>query len=94
MRTISDKTLKDKAYEIAISPKYDDHQIGLASMVYKVFFDKKIGSGESMNEELAQEWHKPVIRKFIKWKVYVRFKDNIWVADLAEMDIIFLDSMC
>ena len=35
-RTVSDKIFKDRAYEIAISPKYDGYQIGLASMV-KVF---------------------------------------------------------
>ena len=28
---------------------------------------------------------KPVITKFKKRKIYVRFRDNIWVADLAEM---------
>ena len=36
-RTISDKILKNKAYEIAINPKYDGHQRRLASMVYKFF---------------------------------------------------------
>ena len=39
----------------------------------------------SVNEELALELHKPVIKKFKKRKFYVRFKDNIWAADLAEM---------
>ena len=43
-RTVSDQVLKDRAYEIAMNPKYDGYQKGLASMVYK-FFDKKIGSG-------------------------------------------------
>ena len=61
-RTISDKVLKDRAYEIVINPKYDGYERGLASMVYKVF-DKKIGSGVSVNEELAQELHKPLIQK-------------------------------
>ena len=47
------------------------------------FFYKKTVSGAkaSVNEELAQELHKPVIKR----KVYARFKDNIRVADLAEM---------
>ena len=44
-----------KNYEISIHPKYDGYQRGLASMVYKFFFDKKTGSGASVNEELAQE---------------------------------------
>ena len=53
-------------------------------MVYE-FFDKKTGSGISVNEQLAEELHKPVKKKFKRRKVYARFKDNIWVADLAEM---------
>ena len=38
-----------------------------------------------VNEELAQELHKPVIKKFKRRKVYASFNDNIWTADLAEM---------
>ena len=53
-------------------------------MVYK-FFEKKTGSGASVNEELAQELHKPVTQKFKRRKVFARFKDNIWAADLAEI---------
>ena len=34
-RTASDKVLRDKAFNIAKSPKYDEYQRGLASMVYK-----------------------------------------------------------
>ena len=39
-RTVTDKVLRDKAFNIAKDPKYDGHQRGLASMVYN-FFDKK-----------------------------------------------------
>ena len=39
-RTASDKVLRDKAFNIAKTPKYNGYQRGLASMVYK-FFDKK-----------------------------------------------------
>ena len=39
-RTASDKFLRDKAFNIAKNPKYDEYQRVLASMVYK-FFDKK-----------------------------------------------------
>ena len=48
-------------------------------MVYKLF-DKNTGSGQksSVNEELSQELHKPVIEKFKRRKVYARFKDSIW----------------
>ena len=40
----------------------------------------------SVNEQLAKELHKPVIKEFKRRKVYVRFKDYIWAADLAEME--------
>ena len=75
--------MKDKAYQIAKNPKYDGYQRGLASMVYKSFV-KKTGWGASVNKELAQELHRPVIKKF-KRRIYAKFKDNIWAADLAEM---------
>ena len=44
-RTEADKVLKDKAYDIASNPEYDGCQRGLASMVYKFFDKKSIGSG-------------------------------------------------
>ena len=34
---------------------------------------------------LADELHKPVIKKFNKRKVYSQFKNNIWGVDLADM---------
>ena len=54
-------------------------------MVY-MFFDKKTRSGAivtstsgiNVNEQLAEELHKPVIKKFKRKKDYARFKDNIW----------------
>ena len=39
--------MRDKAFNIAKSPKYDGYQRGLASMVYK-FFDKKSSSGSGI----------------------------------------------
>ena len=60
-------------------------------MVYKCFDKKNAGSGiKSMpqNEQLADELHKPIIRKFKKRKVYSTFKDNVWGADLADMQLI------
>ena len=76
--------MKDRADKIAKNSSYDGYQRALASMIYN-FFDKKTGSGKSVNEELAQELRKPVIIKFKTRKVYSRFKDHIWAADLAEM---------
>ena len=61
-RTISDKALKERAYEVAVNAKYDWYQRGLASIVNKIFA-KKTGLGTSVNEEVAQELQKPVIKK-------------------------------
>ena len=36
-RIASDKIVRDKAFNIDKSPKYDSYQRGLASMVYKSF---------------------------------------------------------
>ena len=91
-RTASDKFLRDKAFNIAKNPKYDGYQRGLASMVYKFFDKKSAGSGVANNEikqnlQLAEELHKPILRK-LKKKVYSGFKDNIWGADVADMQLI------
>ena len=102
-RTVADKILKNKAFDIAKDPKYDGYQRGLASMVSK-FFDSKVASPDKKsegsgakhvntkviagNEQLADELHKPIIRKFKKRKVYSAFKDNIWGADLADMQLL------
>ena len=89
-RTASDKILRDKAFNIAKNPKYDGYQRGLASMVYK-FFDKKTADGgvnmDVNNEKLAEELHKLIIRKLKKETVYSGFKDNIWGANLADMQL-------
>ena len=92
-RTQSDKFLKDKAFKIANNSNYDGYQRGLASMVYNFFdkksssFDKSKGSGiiNEPNYQLANELHKPIIRKFKKIKVYSSFRDNIWGDYLADM---------
>ena len=106
-RTAADKTLRDKAFKIASDQKYDGYQRGLASMVYK-FFDKKLlGSDRPLssasnrplssasqlasnkeNIQLADEIHKPIIRKFKKRKVQSSFRDNIWGVDLADMQLL------
>ena len=63
-RTQSDKVLKDKAFKIANNPNCDGYQ--RASMVYNFFDKKSKGSGiiNEPNYQLANELHKPVIRKF------------------------------
>ena len=69
-------------------------------MVYK-FFDKKASGGaatlpnksaikneNNSNKELAEELHKPIIRKINKGKVHTAFIDNICSADLVDMQLI------
>ena len=69
-----------------------EYQYGLASMVHK-FFDLKTSGGTVKNEiisnkELAEELHKPIIRKCSKRNVHSPFIDNIWCTDLADMQLI------
>ena len=40
------------------------------------------------NQQLANELHKPIIRKLKERRVYSSFKNNIWGADLADMQLI------
>ena len=98
-KTAADKVLRDKAFNISKDPKYDGYQRGLASTVYK-FFDEKpasladksaAGSGiksTPQKEHLAEELHKPIIRKFKKRKVNSAFRDKILGADLENMQLI------
>ena len=92
-RTASDKILHDNAFNIAKNLKYDGCQRGLASIVHK-FFDKKtsgrrVKTKNISNKELDEELHKPIIKKFEKRKVQLPFIDNIWSADLADMQLIY-----
>ena len=115
-RTMSDKILRDKAFNIAKNPKYNGYQRGLALMVYK-FFDIKNSSSDIKNEnisnkrplnlarvacvakvsdrrvsectqELAEELHKPNIKKFNKGKVQSPFINSIWGTDLGDIQLI------
>ena len=84
-RTKADKVLRDKVCNIASNPKYDGYQRGVASMVYKFFDKKSMESGIVSSSILADELHKPILKKFEKRKVYSQFKDNMWGVDLADM---------
>ena len=68
-------------------------------MVYKFWDEKSSGSSRLLssasqiannkeNIRLANELHKPIIRKFKKRKVYSSYRDNIWSADLADMQLL------
>ena len=84
-RPVADKILRNRAFNIAKDKKYDGYQRELTSMVYKFFDKKSKGSGAKhanikltpQNQQLAEELHKPIIKKFEKRKVHAAFKDNI-----------------
>ena len=74
--------MKNRVHEIAINRKYDESEKELASKVYN-FFNKNAGLGAKANA--YKELQKPLIKEFKTMKVYARFSDNTWLADLAEM---------
>ena len=83
--------MRDRAFKIASDQKYDGCQRELASMVYKFFNKKSQGSGLANNKEniqLADELHKPIIRKFKKRKVYSSIRDKIWGVDSPDMQLL------
>ena len=89
-RAQSDIVLKSKACKIATNPRINGFQRALASMVWKFFnerSEKVLGSGIE-NKKLADELHKPIVKKFKRKKAYSSFKDNIWGVDLADMTLI------
>ena len=73
-RTVADKILRNRAFNIAKDPNYDGYQRRLASMVYKFFEKKSKGSGAKhinikltpQSQQLAEEINKPIIKKFEK----------------------------
>ena len=82
------------------NPKYDGYQRGVASLVYKCFEKKSsatgankfVGSGVKSeiisDQQLAEELYKGTITKFEKVKLDSPFIDNIWGADLSDMQLI------
>ena len=57
--------MRDEAFKIASNLKYDGYQRGLSSTVYKFFDRKSSGTGiaNEPNYQLANEIHKPIIKK-------------------------------
>ena len=55
-------------------------------MVYKFYEKKSKGSGiNEPQNQIANELHKPIIRKFKNRKVYSLFRDSIQGVDLADI---------
>ena len=89
-RTASDKVLRDKAFNIAKNFKYDRYQRWLASVVYKLIGKKSAGSGvntHANNEKLADQLHKPIIKRIRKRTVYSGMKNIICGADLPDKQV-------
>ena len=90
-RIQSGKVLRDKAFEISSNPKCDGYQRGFSSMVFK-FFGKSSAADSGIqsmsNQQLTNELHKLISKKFERRRVYSSFKDNIWGVDLADMQLI------
>ena len=42
----------------------------------------------SENQQLANELHRPIIWKFKTRKIYLSYLDNIWGADLADIQLV------
>ena len=88
-RTAADKVLRDNAFNIARDIKCDGYQRRSASMVYKFFDKKTAGSGANtltnksasksmpQNEQLVENLHKPIIKKFTK-KKYIKHLKTIF----------------
>ena len=80
-RITADKVLRDKVFKIASDQKIWWVSKRLASMVYKFFDKESQGKGLANNKEnvqLVNKFHKPIIKKCNKRKMYSSFKDNIW----------------
>ena len=99
-RTASYKILPDKAFIIAKNPKDGEHQRGIASIVQNVF-DKETSATSAnkfacsvtkneniLNKKLVEKLHKPIARKLKKKKIQSYYIDSIWVADLANMQLL------
>ena len=102
-RKASDKTLRDKAFNIAKNPKYDGYQRGLAPTVYKFFDKKSAGSGATtlannkirqnqrplglVTQQSAEELHKPIFRK-------QNNKNNLFIPHLKTIFGVLIQLVC
>ena len=80
--------MKLRNFEKLKNIRYDGYQRASTIVVFK-FFHKKTGSAASVNEQLAEELHKPTTKTIKRRNVYARLKDNISATDLAGMESLF-----
>ena len=67
---------------------YNFFDKNFASLTHKSVLASGVNIPLKFNEQLAEELHKPIARKFKKRKVSSGFKDNICGADLADIQLI------
>ena len=90
-RTIADKVLCDEIFNIDKNQNMMDINADLLQWFINLLIKNvwwKVKNEISSNKELAEELHKPIIRKFNKRKVHSPFIDNIWGTDLADMQLV------
>ena len=85
-RTVSEKNLRDKAFNINVMDIKEDWLLWFIYFLIKKTAGSRVKS-MPQNRKLSEKRHKPIIRKFFK-KVYSSFKENIWGADLADIQSI------
>ena len=71
-------------YKFLIKKSFSGSGVATLANKFAVSNNNKI----KQNIQLAEEWHKPIIRNFKKGTVYSGFKDNICGADLADKQLI------
>ena len=76
-RTIADKVLCDKTFNIDKNSKYDEHQR-----------DKKLLVEQLKMRLFLIKNQQKILRKFNKRKVRSPLRDKIWGANLADMQLI------
>ena len=67
-----------------VGSKYDKYKTETGSWGFKKR-QKLSGKEENWQEKLANELHKPIRRNFTRRRVIVNNIDEIWAADLVEM---------
>ena len=86
VRNLSDLALAHRAAEIAKNPMYDDAQRKDARFISDIMKTKSTyGLGLTWNQELANELHAPVKKKFQRRHVVSYGNDDVWSCDLVEM---------
>ena len=90
-RTVADKVLRDKAFDIAKNTKYDGYQSSHASMVCKPFDKKKLLVKQLKTKlflikSCQKNYTNQLLENFIK--VHSPFIGNIWCGDLIDMQLI------